>query len=564
MTRLGWPAGAGLALLLGAATLDGALESPAAQEPAHEHPAGEAEKLGRVDFAVSCSPAAQERFGRAVALLHSFWYGQAEKAFAEVTRIDPTCAMAGWGVAMSLFHPIWAAANPAGAPSPAEMERGRAAAAEAAGMGGKTSRERDYIAAVAAFYAVPGTGDYPARAAAFENAMEEVHRRNPEDREAGIFYALALLGNAPPTDQSYARQKRAAEILNRLLPEAPEHPGIAHYLIHSFDYPSLAALALPAARAYSKLAASSPHALHMPSHIFTRLGLWEDSIQSNLASAESAKSHVQATQGPDYASFDQLHALDYLEYAYLQEARDGEARRTLDEMASVDKLDAPNFAAAYALAAVPARYALERRQWKQAGALTVRPAGFPWAKFSFAEALTHFARAIGGARGGDVATAKDALARLVEMHRGRVEAKDVSGASQIEIQKLAAGAWIAQSEGRSDEAVKGMRAAADLEDSTDKHPVTPGPVLPARELLGDLLLEQGRAAEALKEYQASLLTAPGRFNSLAGAVRAAETAGEGGKARELYAKLEALCARSDGSRPELAGLRARYAKKGSS
>ena len=544
--------------LLGPATAAPA----AAQEPAHEHHSGEAEKLGRVDFAVSCSPAAQERFGRAVALLHSFWYDEAEKAFAEVTRLDPSCAMGDWGVAMSLFHPIWAAANPAGAPSPAELERGRTAAAKARAAGGKTSRERDYIAAVSAFYAAPGTGDYPVRAMTFENAMQGVHSRNPKDREAGIFYALALLGNAPPTDKTYARQKQAAEILNRLLPDAPEHPGIAHYLIHSFDYPRLAELALPAARAYSKIAAASPHALHMPSHIFTRLGLWEDSIQSNLASAETAKRHVRATQGSDYASFDQLHALDYLEYAYLQQARDVEARRALDEVAGVEKLDAPNFAAAYALAAVPARYALERRQWKEATALTVRPAGFPWAKFSYAEALIHFARAIGGARGGDVATAKDALAKLEAIHAGRVEAKDLYWAGQVEIQKLAAGAWIAQAEGRSDEALKLMRAAADLEDATDKHPVTPGQVLPARELLGDLLLEQGRAPEALKEYEVSLQTAPGRFNSLLGAVGAAEKAGQDGKARELYARLEALCARSDGSRPELLGLRARYAKKG--
>ena len=452
--------------------------------------------------------------------------------------------------------------EPRGRSFPRELERGRAAAARARAIGGKTSRERDYIAAVEAFYAAPGTGEYPARAAAFEQAMREVQARNPKDREAGVFYALALLGNAPPTDKTYARQKQAAEILNRLLPEAPEHPGIAHYLIHSFDYPSLAELALPAARAYSKIAAASPHALHMPSHIFTRLGLWQDSIQSNLASAESAKRHVRATQGAEYASFDQLHALDYLEYAYLQQARDGEARRALDEVAGVDKLDAPNFAAAYALAAVPARHALERRQWKEATALRVRPAGFPWAKFAYAEALIHFARAIGGARGGDLATARDALARLESIHAGRVEAKDTYWAGQVEIQRLAAGAWIAQAEGRSEEASRLMHAAAEQEDATDKHPVTPGQILPARELLGDLLLEQGRGSEALAEYEASLRAAPGRLNGLLGAVRAAEKAGQDARARELFAKLEALCAAADGSRPELLALRARYSKKG--
>jgi tetratricopeptide (TPR) repeat protein len=503
-----------------------------------------------VDFAVSCSPAAQERFGRAVALLHSFWYDEAEKAFTDVTRLDSSCVMGHWGVAMSNYHPLWAP------PSPAEFERGQAAAARAAALPAKTERERDYVAAVTAFYGGPATRDYPARKLAFERAMEQVHLEHPGDREAGIFYALALLGTAPPTDKTYARQKKAAALLNEALPSAPDHPGVAHYLIHSFDYPQLAELALPAARAYSKIATSSPHALHMPSHIFTRLALWDDSIRSNIASAGTALRHVEKTK-PGAASFDQLHALDYLEYAYLQQARDGKAKQVLDEMAGVEKLDLENFAAAYALAAVPARYALERRQWKDAAALTVRPAAFPWGKFPYAEALVHFARAVGGARGGELEAARSGLLRLTEIQKG-LAAQDAYWAGQVEIQRLAAEAWIASAQGRREEALKLMRAAADLEDSTEKHPVTPGSVLPARELLGDMLLEMGQPAEALAAYESSLLGSPGRFNSLAGAVRAAEAAGEKGKAARHYAALAALCSQSDGSRAELAALRASF------
>lgn len=531
-------------------------EGIAQEQHRHEH--GDVEKLGSVDFAVSCRLDAQASFGRAVALLHSFWYDEAEKAFRSVAAADPSCAMAHWGVAMSLFHPIWAAANPSAAPSPSEFERARAALGKAKTIGARTDRERDYIAAVDAFYAVPGSGEYMTRARAFEDAMEHVYRRHEKDREAGIFYALALLGNAPPTDKTYAKQKQAAQILNGLLPEAPQHPGIAHYLIHSFDYPQLAELALPAARAYSKIAASSPHALHMPSHIFTRLALWDDSIESNLGSAEMARRHVQKMQGAEVASFDQLHALDYLEYAYLQQAGDGAAKRVLDELAGVDKLDAPNFAAAYALAAVPARYALERRQWRDAATLGVSPTSFPWSKFPYAEAITHFARALGGTRSGDGQTARAATARLAQIHQGLLEAKDAYWASQVEVQMQAGAAWIEHAEGKRDEALRLMRSAARLEDATEKHPVTPGSVLPARELLGDLLLELGDSAGALREYEASLQTTPGRFNSLAGASRAAERIGDRSKARAYFTKLEALCAKGDGSRPELLSLRAAF------
>ncbi|HEY6547675.1 MAG TPA: hypothetical protein VI589_07205 [Vicinamibacteria bacterium] len=524
-----------------------------ADEVPHVHP-GEAEKLGTVVFKVSCNAAAQEKFGRAVALIHSFWYDEAEKAFGAVAKLDPSCAMAYWGIGMSNFHPIWAP------PSPAELERGKAAVARAESLPAPTERERDYIAAISAFY--KDAPDYGTRKLAFETAMQQVYTRNPKDREAAIFYALALLGSAPPTDKTYTKQKQAGAILNQVLPGAEDHPGVAHYLIHSFDYPQLAEIGLPAAKVYAKIAASSPHALHMPSHIFTRLAMWDDSIDSNIASRDTALRHVQMTK-PGYASFDQLHALDYLEYAYLQQARDADAKRVLDEVAAAQKLDLPNFAAAYALAAVPARYTLERRDWSAAAALSVRPADFPWDKFGYAEALLHFARAVGGARGGNPTAAREGLARLTQIKQALAEAKDTYWTSQVEIQRLAADGWIARAEGRNDDARRLLRAAADLEDTTDKHPVTPGAVLPAREMLADLLLDQGDPTAALREYETSLTTVPGRFNSLAGGVRAAEKAGNAAKAAELFSRLQSLSARADGSRPELVSLRTAYVKKGS-
>jgi tetratricopeptide (TPR) repeat protein len=526
------------------------------QHAAHEHSHGE-EKLGTVDFPVSCTPAAQEKFTRATALLHSFAYEESEKAFSDVKAADPKCAMADWGVAMSLFHPIWASANPAAAPTPAELQRGKEASGRAAAAGAPTARERDYIGAVGAFYS--DAPDYMARARAFEQAMAGVHERHPGDREATIFYALAILGTAPVHDKTYAQQKKAAELLNRVLPDAPDHPGVAHYLIHSFDYPQLAELALPAARTYSKIAPSAPHALHMPSHIFVRLALWDESIDSNLASAETAREWV-ARSHPGATSFDELHALDYLAYAYLQQGRDREASEVARAVAAVKTLDAPNFAAAYALAAVPARMALERGDWKKGIEVDRGPAGFPWDRFLGSQALTEFARAVSGARGGDPARARDALVRLQALRATLTDRKDEYWAEQVEIQRLAGAAWLAQAEGKAEEARTLLRSAADREDRSEKHPVTPGAVLPAREMLGDLLLEQGRTEEALAAYETSLQSAPGRFRSLAGAARAAGRAGSPAKARDYYAKLLALSEKSDGSRPETAEARAFLAK----
>ena len=523
---------------------------PADEGHSHDH----GEQLGTVDFPVTCNAGAAASVQRGVALLHSFQYDDAEKAFADAATADPACAMAHWGTAMSLYHPVWAAANPSAAPTPAELKRGAEAVEKARTAGAKTDREKGYIEAAAAFYTNADTLDHRARAAAFEKAMSELAAKDPQDKEAAIFHAVALLGTASPGDKTYATEKKAAAILNAILPQTPKHPGVAHYLIHSFDYPALADLALPAARSYAKIAPSSPHALHMPSHIFTRLALWNESIESNLASRAAARERMKRLH-PGATSFEDLHAQDYLAYAYLQGGQDAKAKAVLDEVNAASAFDQQQFAAAYALTAVPARYALERRQWAEAAALTVRPAGFPWAKFSYAEALIWFARGVGAARGGNVAVAREAVDKLAAIQKGLAEGKSAYWAGQVEIQRQAAAAWLARAEKKDEEAVTLLRSAADLEDSTDKHPVTPGSVVPAREMLGDLLLELNRPADSLREYEASLKVAPGRFNGIFGAARAAEAAGDRGKARTLYAELVELGKAADPPRAELKAAR---------
>lgn len=518
----------------------------------HKHEMGE--KLGRVNFTVSCNEAAQQQFNRAVALLHSFWYDEAAKGFVEVTKTDPKCGMGYWGVAMSYYHPVWAP------PVAAELDAGSVAAAEAAVAGAPTERERGYIAAIEAFYKSANQVDHRTRALAYEKAMEQLYLRYPNDHEAAVFYALALLGTAQPTDKTYANQKKAGAILNQVLQSEPEHPGVAHYLIHSFDYPALAPMALAAARSYAKIAPSSPHALHMPSHIFTRLGLWPESIESNIASATAARNHV-AKMHPGAASFDELHAMDYLAYAYLQTAQDGKVKEIVAAVSSMNKVDANTFAAAYAFAAIPARAAIERRQWSEAAALKVHPADFPWNNFPYAEAMIYFARSLGASRSGDVAGASKDIERLSVIQNSLAKARDIYWATQVEIQRQAAAAWLAHAEGRQEEALKLMRSAADLESSTEKHPVTPGAIVPARELLGELLLELRQPQQALNEFEASLLVSPNRFNGLYGAARAAELSGDRVKAKTFYAELTALGAQSDGTRPALQAAKVFLASK---
>jgi hypothetical protein len=510
------------------------------------------DKVGNVRFPTSCAPAVQGQFERAVALLHSFWYEEAVKEFTAVTVTDPSCAIGYWGIAMSVYYPLW---QP---PSKAMLEKGAAAITKAQPLRA-TPREKDYLAAIETYYRDHDTVDHRTRAVAYEKAMEQLYRRYPEDREAAVFYALALNATAAPTDKSYANQLKAGVILEKVLAEEPNHPGVAHYLIHSYDYPPLASRALAAARGYAKIAPAVPHALHMPAHIFTRLGLWQESVDSNRASANAGKAYY-ARLGKDTVWDQTLHALDYVAYAHLQSGQDEQARRVLEELSAMQKPEPESFVAAYAYAAIPARVALEQRRWSDAAALVSTPPAFPWNRFAWGEAITSFTRAIGAARSGDAAKARAEVQKLDGYRSALVAAKQTYWAEQVDIQQKAASAWAARSEGKNDEAVKLMRAAADLEDSTEKHPVTPAPVLPARELLGELLLDLGQPAQALVEFEASGAREPNRFNGLYGAARSAELAGNMAKAKTYYAKLVALCDRPDTERPELRHAKAVLAK----
>ncbi len=502
--------------------------------------------LGTVDFPTSCNAAAQKSISRATALLHSFGYEESRIAFNNAAKADPACAMAYWGVARAWYHPIWVP------PTPNELSQGRAALDRALAIDAKTNRERDYIQALAVFYKDWQTVDHATRAKNYEVALAEVCNRNPSDDEAAIFHALQLvaIGYLDPTDKTYTWQKKGSAILNQLLLRHQNHPGVAHYIIHSVDYPSLAELGLKAARAYALIAPDSPHALHMPSHIFTRLGLWDDSIASNTASAKSAIAQSQRLHGGG-GSFDQLHATDYLLYAYLQQARDASARKVLTEMEGLTSLDENQFAAAYAFAASPARWALERHDWKTAAALEIKPAWFPWNQFRNVEALVHYARAIGAARVGDVAAARRSAGEIAAIRSAMPATRDYDWSGSIGAQWEAATALIAVAEGRKDEGLRLLRIAADQEDAVDKHPVTPGTLLPVREMLADLLLENGAAPQALKEYEAVLKVAPRRFNATAGAAKAADKAGDKTKARAYAIQLREIANNAEASRPEL-------------
>lgn len=533
--------------------LGGALAAAQEDHARHQHPVA---GLGTVNFPTSCNAAAQKLMSRGVALLHSFGYEEARITFNEAAKSDPTCSMALWGVARTWYHPIWAP------PSPDELKQGRAALDRAIEAGAKTQRERDYINALDVFYKDWQTVDHATRVKAYEQALAEVRQRHPTDDEAAIFHALQLvaIGYLDPTDKTYAWQKKGGEILNQVLPRHQNHPGVAHYIIHSLDYPSTAELGLKAARAYAKIAPDSSHALHMPSHIFTRLGLWDDSIVSNTASAKSGIAQAQRLHGGGGA-FDQLHAVDYLVYAYLQQARDRSAQKALEEMAEISKLDENQFAAAYAFAASPARWVLERHDWKAAAALEVKPGWFPWNRFRNAEALVHYAKAIGAARAGDLASARHSAEELAAIRKALPATRDYNWAGSIGAQWEAVTALIAFADGRKEEGLQLLRTAADHEDAVDKHPVTPGALLPVREILADLLLEKGAPAEALREYQAVLKIAPRRFNATAGAGKAADNAGDKATARAYAIELLEIARKSEAPRPELAWAQAYSGKK---
>lgn len=513
-----------------------------ADQDAHEHAhaMGMPEELGEVNFPVSCTPEAQAEFNHAMALLHSFWYPAAIASFTTVTELDPSCAMGHWGVAMSLVEPLWAG------PTAQDLIDGWAAVERATAAGTKTPREAAYVAAITAFYQDAETVDHRTRSLAYEQQMAQLAQAYPEDSEAQIFYALSLLATAQPSDKSYTNQQKAVAILEPSAIEQPNHPGVAHYLIHSNDYPALAEHGLEAARVYAGIAPASAHALHMPSHIFTRLGYWQESIDTNLASANAAPA----------GSSDALHAMDYLMYAYLQMGQDGAAHALLDAIGAAEQVDLQGLGGTYALAAMPARYALERGQWSEAVALALYPQDPAWANFPQSEAILVFARGLGAARTGDVDGAHQALERLQVLRDAMVASKLDYWANQTDIQSKEIEAWMALAEGRNEEALALMREAVALADATEKHPVTPGLVVPAHELLGEMLLQLEQPVEALAEYEASHQLEPNRFRGLYGAARAAELAGDKEKARTYYEQLVQLAEQADGERPELATARA--------
>jgi tetratricopeptide (TPR) repeat protein len=509
-----------------------------------------AKASGEVNFQISCGPAVQKTFKEAVWTLHSFWYPEALKGFTAVTEAEPGCAMGYWGIAMSHWYPLWFP------PSPAALKAGAEAVEKAVAAGPKTEREKEYIAAIAAFYRDSDKLDHQTRAVAYEKAMEQVYLRYPEDREAAVFYGLALNASAMPTDKTYANKRKAAEILNKVWAEQPNHPGVVHYLIHSDDSPQFAAAGLDAAICYSKIAPDVPHALHMPSHIFTRLGMWQQSIDSNRAAHAAAVAYIRKTLGPESFDSETVHTMDYLEYAYLQTAQDRGAKEVVDELTSFRQSAAPNLPTAYAVAAIPVRFALERRDWHAAASLSAPAIGFPLERFPWAEAMLSFARSLGAAQTGDIPGAQAEIAKLQSLENKLLEAKDSYWANQVEVQRLGAASILAHVQGDDKKAIELARAAADLDATMDKHPATPAAVLPARELLADLLLELNEPGAALKEYEQALRNDPNRFRSILGKARAAKQLGDIAASRDAYQKLVALSTSAVSERPELSEAKA--------
>jgi len=515
---------------------------------------GPAEKqFGSVAFETSCSDVVKKDFDLALALLHSFEYDEAEKVFAKIIQDEPDCAMAYWGVAMSNFHPLW---NP---PTPSELEKGAKATAVAKSLSQTSERESKYINAIADFFNEAKVKSHADRCANFEKAMEEIYKQYPGDKEAAIFYALALNGAADPRDKSFAKQKKAGSILGSLYPNEPNHPGIVHYVIHSYDSPELATLALPAAREYASIAPSSAHAQHMPSHIFTRLGLWDECINSNLVAASSAKCYAE-NSGIKGHWDEELHALDYLTYGYLQKGDNTLAKGQCDYLKTIKEVSPVNFKVAYAYAAIPSRYVLENKLWREAAALELYPGNLDWQKFPWQKAIHHFARLLGSVHIGNLDAAKAELKNLTVLHDTLVAQKNTYNANQVQIQINASEAWIRFKEGKNSEALALMQAAVELEEATQKHPVTPGEMVPARELLGDMLLEMKDAAKALEAYEADLKTHPNRFNGLYGAGVAAEMLRNQEKAKSYYNQLLKVTS-PDSNRPELAAARTFLKKK---
>ena len=518
------------AALIGALCLS---VSALAQTPAQGVP----EKLGSVDFPVSCSAEAQRHMTRGVAFYHSFHWPEARKSFSAVAQADPSCAMAHWGLAMvAINNPyVWPVTGKA-------LQDGTASIEKAKAIGARTQRERDYINAVDLFFLDGGKTLARTRQLNFELALEKMTRDYPRDIEARVLYGMVLAANVDPNDKTYSNQARAADVLERVHKDLPDHPGAPHYLIHTYDYPPLAQRGLQAALRYRDIAPSAFHALHMPSHIFTRLGMWDDSIAANTAVLNATREHQS-----------RLHSWDYMGYAYLQKAQDEDAKRVLGEILALRKIDGETATSAYALAAIPSRLALERQRWSEAASLKlpISEFDFGWQQFPQAEAIMVYARALGAARLGKVAAAKKDLERLNVLKAAMLEGKQFYWADQADIQIKAVNAWIARAAGKKPDALRMIREAADHEDGTEKSAVTPGPIIPAREQLADMLMESKQPRLALAEFEKALDKEPNRLRSLYGAARAAEAIKEKEKAKKYYQQLLAVATNPQGTHPEV-------------
>jgi tetratricopeptide (TPR) repeat protein len=514
----------------------------------HHHEDLNEAQLGTVHFPVSCSAAVQKPFERGIALLHSFWYEEAEKEFLDVAKDDPHCAMAHWGVAMSLWHQLW------NDPDAKVISRGldEVKAAEKLAENA-TPREKAYISAIGDFYRESDKLDHAARTKAYSDAMKRVYESYADDHEAAAFYALSLLASESRSDETFANRKQAAAILEKLFAIEPDHPGVAHYLIHSYDKPQLAQLGIPAARRYAQIAPAAPHALHMPSHIFARVGLWQDDINSNLASIAATRKTAAMHMGGEGHQF---HAMTFLVYAYLQSGREAEATKIIEEvktMAPVANMYGMDFdPRASALTEFPAEFDLELRHWSEAAALTEVPGATTGER-----AVTHWARSIGAARSGNLKQAHKDLAEIENIRQNLIAEKKTDLADAVAQDYQEASAWVAHAEGKDDEATATLRKLADKNDKLGEEPEG----IPAREMLADLLLEAKRPQQALVEYQTDLKLNPNRFNGLYGAARAAEAAGKQSDANEYYALLVKVCDGSNSTRPELSRARELLAKK---
>jgi tetratricopeptide (TPR) repeat protein len=580
MLRSGWPRTVCFIALVSTLFVLRNTECATAPEP------GDLRGVGKVTFPITCAPTisnagsdatiegpaipsftaptdVQSDFARGVALLHSFFYEEARRVFTSVAERDPKCAMAQWGIAMTWWHPIWTP------PTPDEMRAGKAAIEKAMSMNAGSDRERGFITALNIYYntadsssAAPvgqschGPVGPRDRVIAYEKAMRQLRDKYPDDFEVQTFYAFAVLatGYATPNDTSLSKQLEAAGILEKLWKQNANHPGVVHYLIHSYDYPQFAQRGLTAAQTYNSIAPWVPHALHMPSHIFTRLGMWDESIAANQASAEASRAYA-AMRHRDATEAEELHALDYLAYSYLQEAQDAEAKKIVDIAAKVKKTNPElEFSAAYALAAIPTRYAFERNDWAAAANLSI-PNLPHWSSFPFMEALIEYGHALGRAHTGDLDGARKAIARMQQLRDATKEPKFDYFKSHLDLQMQAASAWVAAAEGKRNDAIDMLRRAADSEDILGKHPVSPGAFVPIREQLGALLLEMGQPTEAQREFEAALKIYPGRFRGLYGAAQAAELAGDNQGASRYYTKLAAQTSKAGGSRHELNHVR---------